>query len=116
MAKAYGYEIVDFFRNAWPEKHFVDDTSLTIAGETGSQIFDGEDEHCTRPLPLDEKYDLDRFGVILHEDTGEGESLERFFLRWKRRKSVATLQVDVPREQLAEATEKIKALGYKIKA
>lgn len=117
MAKAVGYEIVEFYQQGWPDKHYVDDCDLDVT-EDGKIVpsFDSPlyRERDNPEQPLDEKYELNRFGVIIHEDSGEHQDFAYFFNKWKKAKETATIVVTVPKSRFDEIVERMKAEGYKI--
>jgi hypothetical protein len=98
MAKALGSEIIDFYANGWPEGYYHDECEIDVEA-----------------LNPTEKYDLSDFGYVCPEDgNGTEKAFSSVFLKWKKAQSTTTILVTVPKEQLAQAKEQIKALGYKI--
>lgn len=106
MAKALGREIKNFWENAWPEDYFHDDSVINITNDNGDVILD-----------LTKEYDLADCGWLIHNSIGKGMSpisFEEAFLTWKNEQTVAYIQVEVQKDNLQEAKEKIEMLGYKV--
>ena len=93
--KASGHDIVAFFTSEWPEHYYVDDSELT-ACEDG--IFAGED--VTNLLPLEDKYELDRFGFLCSTEGPDAKvpSLATYFKRWNLARTHITISITLPKE------------------
>ena len=112
MAKFLGAEIVAFFDSEWPEEWYVDDGTLTCFE---GKIINDADANTFAGLPLEDRYDLDDFGVLLSSSrVTEPPSINTFFKRWKKALTTVTLVVDVPKDALRDATLYLASQGCKV--
>jgi hypothetical protein len=116
MAKALGSDIVDFYRNGWPKGFYCDESNLVVTDE--GQIVPESAPVATDgdySVPLEDKYELDDFGVIINEKTGAHFDFSHFFNKWKKARSVVSLIVEVPISKEDEITGLLKTAGCKIR-
>lgn len=112
MAKVIGAEIVAFFDSEWPEEWYVDDGTLTCFE---GKIINDADPNTLGGMPLEDKYDLDDFGVLLSSSrVTEPPSINTFFKRWKKDLTTVTLIVEVPKDALRDAVQYIASQDCKI--
>lgn len=111
MAKALGLgsEIVDFYDNGWPDNYHNDDSELTIVD--GKIIME---DGPPGDFPLNEKYELYRFGVIIADDYGVTRDFSYFFNKWKKAKTTITMVIEIPRVQEANIRLLLEGAGIKI--
>ena len=116
MAKLTGHEILAFFSADWPSNYYVDDCELSaITGPTMDVgngvntpgIYDEEkDPNLQSPLPLDDKYDLSRFGVLCDANNGglklARKTLQGFYLQWNQEQSTVAITLRVDKDQEAD--------------
>ena len=112
MAKATGYEIVDFYSNGWPEGYYSDESELSVT-DSGEIVVEGGPENQTG-LPLAEKYDLSRFGCIISEKGDVATDFSYFFNRWKRHQTTTTIVVQVAKSDEAGFRDLMKINAIKI--
>lgn len=91
MAKAVasGTHIWDFWKNHWPEGHFIDDSEIEVEGAHG--------ECLLNPVEL---YFLDKFGFVVNEKTDEARSFKSVFLKWKKEQDLVQLVIQIPKDQV----------------
>ena len=105
MAK--GVEILDFWRNGFPEGYYSDDCEIEVVGDN--------DEDLLEP---DANYPLVKFGNLYPHMYNGGEDVISFtsaFNRWKKSQTTEVLIVDVPKDKAEEARRQIASLGYKVR-
>lgn len=114
MAKAVGYEIVEFCQKGWPEGYFSDESILTATDDGKIVRSNGNDNDPS--LPLTDLFDLSDFGAIISETTDDSHGFAYFFNKWKKAKTTITLviQYDKERDSLIRAAlemNKVKVVG-----
>lgn len=116
MPKALGAEIVEFYLNGWPEKHFVDDSILSVTDDRRIIHSDADNERTATGLPLTDRFDLSDFGVIIsEEDTSKIYDFSYFFNRWRKQRDTVMLLVEVTIALEDKVRKAIERAGAKVK-
>jgi hypothetical protein len=105
MAKALGADIIEFYRNGWPDGWYHDDATIEV-----------EDQDDGTPVVQpNEKYDLVELGVLVDEaGIKDHVTFASAFNRWKKTRDVDTVVVSVPKDKSVAFRAEMKAQGFKV--
>lgn len=106
--KFSGKEWKAFMADPWPDEWYFEEENLTVDGTAVDDNFDSSEVADSAAMTLSE-------GVIVRS-AKEGDPLDlvKYFEAWRKKQSMATIVVEIPKENLEAFRLLVKQEGGKV--